>query len=165
MFGPQTIRILVVAAAAAATLGGCKGGGSGSQVLHAARSQTASPVIDSVHPRTEANAVVGEVVRFKVQARSSGPLTYRWTVNGESQPVSADPEPVPEPAAQAMFRKTELWDKPPLFRSEVPVLRQKVPDRQVNEIHDRIDILEDRFEFAIIRLERRIKKLEERRRS
>jgi hypothetical protein len=83
----------------------------------------------------------------------------------ESRPASANSEPATEPAAQAAFRKTELWDKPPLFRSEEPIVRQKGPDRQVDEIHDRIDILEDRFELVIDRLERRISRLEEERES
>jgi hypothetical protein len=51
----------------------------------------------------------------------------------ESRPASANTEP----AAQAVFRKTELRDRPPLFRSEEPVLRQNTllnlqgPDAEV----------------------------------
>ena len=43
----------------------------------------------------------------------------------KARPAAADSGQVSAPAAQAAFRKTELWDKPPLFRSEVPVVRQK----------------------------------------
>jgi hypothetical protein len=42
-----------------------------------------------------------------------------------------------EPGAGDTFRKTELWDRPPIFRSEEPVQRQKIlaallgPDNEV----------------------------------
>jgi hypothetical protein len=35
-----------------------------------------------------------------------------------------EPAMPPEPAVQAVFRKTELYDRPPLFRSEELKLRQ-----------------------------------------
>jgi hypothetical protein len=54
----------------------------------------------------------------------------------ESRPASANAEPATEPAAQAAFRKTELRDKPPLFRSGEPVLRQKTLSRMLGQDTD-----------------------------
>jgi hypothetical protein len=43
----------------------------------------------------------------------------------ESRPAVANSEPATEPAARAAFRKTELWHRPPLFRSGESVPRQR----------------------------------------
>jgi len=114
----------------------------------------------------ETNSKEPEKIIPEAKEETGIPVTERTHApqgpGGWPEPV---PEPSPLPGADGKFRKTELWDRPPHFRSEVPVMRENGIDRQLDEIHDRIDILEDRFELVIDRIERRISKLEEKRRK
>jgi hypothetical protein len=67
------------------------------------------------NPVSDANAEKEELQRARRQ------VPKRAGQSREPRPGNANSGP----AAPAMFRKTELWDKPPLFRSEEPMMRQK----------------------------------------
>jgi hypothetical protein len=52
----------------------------------------------------------------------------------ESRPAGVKAKTAARPAAaEATFRKTELWNRPPLFRSEEPVVRQKTLLRVIGQ--------------------------------